>query len=195
MGGAAPQWPGVAGRKILAYVNPEYVDFDRLLTSLKLLGEPVLVHAPGVSDAARRRFSCPSLAFSVLPLDMEEVTATASLVVAHSAIGAGQAALSRGVPVLLLPTHMEQLMAARRVQEFGGGLSVFPKEKKVDYRKVLGRLLDEPSFSAAARAFAERHGAADPRVRADAIAIRCDELIMQASAAAAGGEQRLGSRK
>jgi UDP:flavonoid glycosyltransferase YjiC (YdhE family) len=82
--------------------------------------------------------------------------------------------------VRLLPQHLEQMMTAKRVAALGAGLVVDYEKPAPDYGRLLRRLLDEPSFTAAAQSVANRHVGDDPAVRVARIVDRCEELMMRA---------------
>ena len=65
--------------------------------------------------------------------------------------------------MLLLPQHVEQMMTARRVAALGAGLLADYEKPAPDYKRLLRRLLDEPGFTAAAQAVADRHRGRRPR--------------------------------
>ena len=66
-------------------------------------------------------------------------------------------ALAAGVPVVAIPLGRDQLDNAARVAHHGAGLRLKPTAKPDAIAKAVRRLLEEPSFSAAA----ERHGRCD----------------------------------
>lgn len=174
-GGAPPRWPMGEGARIFAYVMPEYRDFAELMRLLRSLGSPALVHAPGLAPLAAAKLESATLAFSAAPLDMAEITRSARLVIAHGP-GTATTALLAGIPTLQLPTHMEQLMVAKRLAGMGLSLCHYPKEPGANLKKSLRRILDEPDFAAAAGEFAERHRDFSSIQVAREIAGRCAAL-------------------
>ena len=71
-------------------------------------------------------------------------------------------------------------MTAKRVPSLGAGLLADYEKPAPDYGRLLRRLLDEPSFTAAAHAVSDRHVDDDPAARGARIADRCEELMMDA---------------
>jgi len=82
-----------------------------------------------------------------------------------------------GKPLLLLPTHVEQMMTAKAVQHLGAGLVVDYERPAPDYRKLIKRLIDEPAFAAAARAVTARHVSEGPAARLMAFVDRIEAVI------------------
>jgi hypothetical protein len=104
--------------------------------------------------------------------------------------------LLAGVPLLLLPTQLEQYMAATRVVQLGAGVMVserppdeqqpVPKGRQgpapqkapePNYRALLIRLLGRPHFAARAKAFAAKHADFDQAAQCEAMARRMEELL------------------
>ncbi len=75
----------------------------------------------------------------------------------HAGHGTVLKALAAGVPVVAMPLGRDQLDNAARVVHHGAGLRLKPKAKPDAIAKAVRRVLEEPSFSAAA----ERHGRSD----------------------------------
>ena len=177
--GAPPLWPAVGAKRIFAYVKPRHRDFDALLTALRAIDASVVVHAPGVSPHALATHTAPNVTFSPDPVRMADVRRECDLGICHSGANTVHALVTAGKPVLLLPMHLEQMMTAKRVLEFGTGLVVDLGEPAPDFAALLERLLDEPSFTEAARAVAARHDGEDPAARVTRIVDRFEQLMMR----------------
>jgi UDP:flavonoid glycosyltransferase YjiC (YdhE family) len=73
-------------------------------------------------------------------------------VVAHAGSGSTLAALAHGLPLVLVPQGADQFENAVRVENAGAGIIVMPEDLTGDaVRSAVRRVLDEPSFAAAAR--------------------------------------------
>ena len=177
--GMPPEWSLVGSKRVFAYVKPASRDFDKLLVALRTIDASVVVHAPGVSSKAVRTHTAANIAFSADPVRMADVRRDCHLAICHAG-GTAQVLVTAGKPVLLLPQHLEQMMTAKRVASLGAGLLVDYEKPAPDYGRLLRRLLDEPSFTAAAQSVANRHVGDDPAVRVARIADRCEELMMRA---------------
>ncbi|MGN6742642.1 MAG: glycosyltransferase [Amnibacterium sp.] len=101
-------------------------------------------------------------------VDHRALLPEASVVVSHGGHATTVRALAHGVPMLFLPMHpmMDQPRIARAVAAAGAGL-VLPRTASRDrIRAALARLLEEPSFGAAARRLSADLVAAEGRRRA-----------------------------
>jgi UDP:flavonoid glycosyltransferase YjiC (YdhE family) len=83
-----------------------------------------------------------------------EVLRHASAIVTHAGHGTVIKALAAGVPVVALPLGRDQLDNAARVAHHGAGLRLKPNAKPEAIAKAVRRVLEEPSFSAAAERIA-----------------------------------------
>jgi MGT family glycosyltransferase len=83
-----------------------------------------------------------------------EVMRQASAVVTHAGHGTVLKALAAGVPIVAMPLGRDQLDNAARVQHHGAGLRLKPKAKPDAIAGAVRRLLEEPSFAAAAERLA-----------------------------------------
>ena len=172
--GVAPEWPLVDGPRVFAYIKPGTRDFEPVLKALRALDVSAVVHAPGVSTSLQHRYLAANIRFSEQPLRMDDVCRECDIGICHAGANTTQALVTAGKPVLLLPTHVEQMMTSKAVQALGAGLVVDYERPAPDCRKLIKRLMDEPAFAAAAQAVAARHADDDPAARLGAIVDRIE---------------------
>jgi UDP:flavonoid glycosyltransferase YjiC (YdhE family) len=103
---------------------------------------------------------------------MRSVLARCGLVVCHSP-GTAAAALTAGRPVVMLPEHTEQAMAARRLAAQGLVLAAGLGASDAEVAALLRRALSDPRPAQAAAAFARRYHGYDP---AESLAAIADEI-------------------
>jgi UDP:flavonoid glycosyltransferase YjiC (YdhE family) len=174
--GIEPPWPAAAGPRVFAYVNAGFPDLEALLKALAGLRGAALAHVPGIAPAVAARHRGRHLAIMAERVSMRAVCSTCDAAVCH-APGTAVAVLLGGRPLLLLPTQLEQYMAARRIAELGAGIVASPETGATDYTAALRRLIDEPGFREAAERFAERHAAFDQSAQFRWMADRCELLL------------------
>jgi len=110
-----------------------------------------------------------------------EVLRHAKVIVTHAGHGTVLKALAAGVPVVAMPLGRDQLDNAARVVHHGTGLRLKPTAKPDAIAKAVRRLLEEPSFSAAA----ERMAAAIAAETAEDLAAAELEALASLDSAAA----------
>lgn len=168
--GLAPDWPAGDGARAFVYLAPTHQDFDAVMAALRHHGLRALVFARGLSADAASRLGWPGARFETQPLRVDATLAGADLVISHGSLGTVTAASLAGKPQLALPNHMEQLMVSRRLDLAGIGLATQPRSQGNDYIGLIGQLIAEPRFGAAARALAQRHAGATPGATGERLA-------------------------
>jgi UDP:flavonoid glycosyltransferase YjiC (YdhE family) len=191
--GVAPVWPRAAAKRVFVYLRPRFRDFALVMDALRGIDAAVLVHAPGIATAQMQRLSSANMAFSDRPLRMIDVRRECDLAICHGGSSTVEAIVTAGKPVLVLPQHIEQLMTAKRVQQLGAGLATDYEKPPPDYRRLIRRLLEEPSFTQVAAAIAERHAHDDDRdTRVSRVVDRFEALMRTATPDRAGASQDAG---
>lgn len=153
--GIPTAWPRSTGKRVFAYLKP-FDTLPDLLKAMQAAGLPTLIYLSQGADQVRCQFQGGNLAFSERPVDLGVAVAKAELVVCHAGHGTVSAALLKAKPLLLLPLNLEQRMLAARVTGMGAGLAA-PALAPEGMQQKFQRLLAEPAFTEAAKAFAERH--------------------------------------
>ncbi|KQP35416.1 nucleotide disphospho-sugar-binding domain-containing protein [Pseudorhodoferax sp. Leaf274] len=177
--GVDMDWPGGDGPRVFVYLHAGYPQIESVLAALQRTPARVLAHVAGASQQTMLRFGSARLRFSPAPLNMAAMCAQCDLAVGHGGAGTVAAMLLAGKPQLLLPMHMEQAMAARRVAGLQAAAAV-PPESAGQVQELLAALLAEPALAQGARAFAARHAGYDQATAIDRVADCCEALIAQA---------------
>jgi len=187
--GTTPAWPRGDQPKVLVYLKADYAPLQGVLKQLSEAPLRSLVYVSGLSEAVRKAVTSERLAISMQPLNMSHACQEADLILCQSGAGTVAAALTQGKPVLLLPTHVEQLLVTRRVEQLGAGICLLePQVHRVVV--ALQQLLDDPRFRLAAQRFADQQQPGNEV--AQAIAARCMNLALQhfQGQADASGEEK-----
>jgi UDP:flavonoid glycosyltransferase YjiC (YdhE family) len=151
---AAPVWPAVEGKRIFAYLKPEYPHLAAVLNALAASAQPCLIYGLGANLAAP---AAPNLVFATRPVDVEAAGRECAIGICHASSTTTAALLQAGRPLLLLPMQLEQFLAGSREAELGAGLVINPEDQQPDVRGALARLLEDQQLSAGAHRFAERY--------------------------------------
>lgn len=157
--GIAPPWSALAGKRIFAYLRPETPNCEAMVAALCGLGLPTVIYLPGASGSFKAKWQAPHLVFAALPVDIEQVARDVDVAITYASLATTTAFLFAGKPLLLLPTHLEQFLLAKRVTDMGAGVLVNPENPPGDLRRTLLNLLNNPSYRENARAFANKYAA------------------------------------
>jgi len=123
-GGAAPSWPEPsthrAGPKIFLYVS-DVMNVSALLGQLVKSGSRLLVYGRELSPDMLKKYQ-NVVHFSSSPIDLQAVWKQTDYFINHGNHGSALQAFVAGVPQLMIPTHQEQLMFAKRIEMNGRGI-------------------------------------------------------------------------
>jgi len=159
------QWvrwlPGAGRKRVFAYLRPWTTRCEDLLSALRGSGADVICAFPGATPQLIQRYSSPRLRIYTTPVALDSLLPEANLIVAYGS-GTVASALLAGIPLLLIPRWAEQYLTARCVESLGAGLVVRANDTTSSYPALLERLLSDPQFHTAARAFAVRYADFDP---------------------------------
>ena len=182
--GMEMKWPAGSGQQIFAYIKPRYRDFEKLLETLRDSGSRVLVYTPGITQPLFEKFTSERLQISRAPLKLRTIIKESDLVICHGGPGTVTASLLAGVPLLLLPTQLEQFMSTRRVVQSGAAIMVTPPDKTSkepppapDYPALIQSLLTDNKYRNKAGEFARKYARFNQAHQARAIATRIEELL------------------
>ncbi len=174
--GVAPAWPAGEGARVFAYLKPDYPGLERVLDALRDARCRVLAHVPGAARKTLQDYTSERMAFSAAPVDIEAARSGTDVAVGHGGVGMTTAMLLAGKPMLLLPTHMEQMMFARCAEQ-AGMAAVLQSQAVAGVARSLKRLLLSAEAAQAARRFALAHAGYDQQATVELIADRAIALL------------------
>lgn len=99
-----------------------------------------------------------------------EILKHAAVFITHAGLNSVHEGLYFGVPMLLVPQQMEQLITAIQIEKLGAGITLQASSQASEMRAAVQRLLDMPSYKAASGRTGESlRAAGGARAAADAI--------------------------
>lgn len=151
---ASVEWRASARVRVFAYLKPDEARFASLLGALAGVAGDVIVAAPGLAPGEATRLSQGPLRVFARTLNLERVLDDADLCVCHAGPGVAAAALCAGVPLALVPGHLEQFLVARRLAEVGVAELLGPHEPSGDLAGWLHAILARQDLRDGARRLA-----------------------------------------
>lgn len=176
-GGIAPCWPEGEGRTVFAYLKSAHPAHLAVLQALVEEGCRVLAYLPEVAAGGPPPLLSERIVYAGLPVSLPLALAEADLCVCHAGEATLAQALLAGVPLLMLPSHTEQFLTARRVALSGAGYNAALLTPASDWRAVLRPLLGTPGYRAAAQAFAARHAGYSQQQMNATLALQLEQLL------------------
>jgi UDP:flavonoid glycosyltransferase YjiC (YdhE family) len=159
-GPALQKWSGSAGPRIFVYLRP-FSGIEQVLESLARSNADVIACIPGLDDHLAARHAHGYLQISSTPVRLSDLLSEMDLVISHAGHGVMVAALLAGVPMLMLPTTIEQWLLSMRVVSLGAGMSIRRDKAVVEFPDVLARMLADGSFRGAAERLAHTYAGYD----------------------------------
>jgi UDP:flavonoid glycosyltransferase YjiC (YdhE family) len=178
--GAEPQWPPGRGPRVFVYLSAGLAA-DATLRALAEADVRVLAVVPQPAPAAQAFSPHPRCRLHSEPVKLRTALAEADLVVCHGGHGVVSASLLAGVPLVIVPTQLEQELHGQRMVERGAAEVVQAADVGTPLRELVERMLNEPRYKAAALAIARAHRGFDPDAVAQRVAATVDELMVQAA--------------
>lgn len=179
-GHAAPSWPTGSGPAVFAYLHAQHPGLDVILGVLAASGTRVMAYISGKMPAHLESWSSENMVLSAEPVDFDRVLERCVLCVCHGNVGTSLCMLSRGLPLLMLPWHLENMLLARRVAAIGAGQVITPERIESGLAAALAAVLSDPAYTAAARDLAQRGGVASVGTMRDHAAARIEALVASA---------------
>ena len=84
----------------------------------------------------------------------QQVAMACDAVVSHGGAGTTMAALTRGLPMVVVPLFADQMHNAARIEAMGAGLSVDPQKAATELAAAVEQVLTDPSYGTVSRAVA-----------------------------------------
>jgi len=177
--GAECEWPEGAGKHVFVYMQRGAPQLGAVIEWLVASPHRVIAFIPDLDETQRQRLAARHRIVADRPLRLERLLRRCDLLVCHGGeISAG--AVMYGVPQLLLPTHYEQYLLARRLEMLGAAAWIGPAGDAAIVRMALANLLDNPAFAAAARAFAQRYPRYSPQEQRRRVVARIEQIVENA---------------
>ena len=176
-GGARPDWPKGPGKKIFAYIKTSHPLSKQLF--MQLLDAPfnVLAYVPGLSEQSCREMQAPNIHFSPVPVDMHYVTQYAKAILCHAGIGTVSHGFLAGLPMLLLPTQLEQELTARNLARLGMGIFVDSDQSAPDFIALIRELVKNPRYAKNVLRVAHKYVGIKEDEIMSVVVKRCEELM------------------
>lgn len=173
-------WPAIAGARLFAYLRRETIHHLAVLDAILKLGVSTAIFFPDCPPELLARYRGTHMAFLDRPADIDQVAREADCAITYSSLATTTAFLLAGKPLLLLPSHLEQFLLARRVAELGAAILVNPEQAPGNLGDALTALLHQPDYRGSAVAFAKKYASFDQQQVLTHLVRRINELAQPA---------------
>lgn len=150
-----PSWPeDEKGKRVFVYLRGK--ETVSVLEALRSLGLATCCLWPDAPEDELGQFSGTTVQVAREPQNLAMALSQADAVINYGSSGVLNATLLAGKPQLMLPTDMEKLMFARRVERQGAGVAW--RASRGHPGRAIDRLLNDSALSASAQQVARGHG-------------------------------------
>lgn len=158
-GGTKLPWPESKGKRIFAYLRAESKFFVSTLQAFHALSKDhsILVSAPNISQKNIHTLTTKGLTIIDSAIHIASIREQCDLAICHAGIGTVSAFLQVGVPLMLLPNHVEQWMMAQCILRIGAGAMPKGEASSVLMQRAIIAMLTTPSFKQRAVEYQQRH--------------------------------------
>ncbi|CBJ34629.1 glycosyltransferase [Ralstonia solanacearum] len=153
---AAFPWPDASGKRVFAYLRPSVPGFEPLLSALADIDAWTICVIPGISRDTMQRFASPRLNILTRPVTLGTTLTEADLAVVYGT-GTMTDALMAGIPQLMTPQVVEQMLAAQRIEAIGAGILWKAPRSRETASALLKAALCSTSLRQNAERFAARY--------------------------------------
>jgi len=175
-------------RRVFVYLTPGTRDFEKVMAALSALcvspatGVVAIICAPGMPPQMLEKYQSATCLIRAAPIKLAPLLEDCTLAINNANSGTTAAMLLSGVPLLMLPAHLEQYLTAERVVALGAGVLVHPEHAPPDYPQLIHRLLNDAAFTQQAKAFAARYAEFTQARQITAMADRIEEILADGKA-------------
>lgn len=177
--GIEASWPKNGKKNIFIYTHNKYDLLDSLLLSLKGVDANILIHFAGMEKTATERYTEENICFSLEPVQIKSMEGKADLVICHAGHGTVAATLLMGIPLLLIPTQLEQLLLAGKLNRLNLSNTIDIRAKQVEFGKAIKYALNDRECEKRVKLFAKHYKGFDSQEQLEEIVIACDDLLRQ----------------
>ena len=150
-------WSQAKSKKVFIYTWAGLGGLNQMMLALAKLDVEVIARIPDLTDAARMLFTKPNIRIFTEALKLKDLISESDLLITHSGFATVSVFLRQGVPVMVVPDTIEQLMVGQRVQSLGAGLVMGFQRQQSYFEEMIVSLLDMSSFKAKAMQFAQNY--------------------------------------
>lgn len=154
--GARIEWRGEKPRKIFVYLRPHEGTVE-ILRYLGSIDAEVIAVIPGLSPELVKQLASSDVRILEQTVALRNVLFDADLVVSYAGHGMVACGLMAGVPMVLVPTNIEQKLCSDRVVSLGAGLALGTSELTIKFEATVTQVLTDIRFKLASRAVAEKY--------------------------------------
>lgn len=146
--------------RIFVYLRP-FVGIELILEALASSSADVIAHIPGIDSGVTSSYDNTSVRIAGSVVKLSGLLADMDVAITHGSHGTTAAALLAGVPMLVIPTTIEQWLMSRTIEHLGVGIALRKEQVARNFSSALERVLADRSFTKSATKMAVKYAGYD----------------------------------
>ncbi len=150
-------WRQRKGLRVFVYLWP-FPHMRLFLDILAASGAEVIAHIPEIEDKVAANYVDTSVRITTSMVKLSGLLAEMDLAITHAGHGTACTMLLAGVPLMMIPTTVEQWLTSRNIEDLGCGIGIEKKSGAKTFRAVLEKLVaDGSAYRLRAQKVAEQY--------------------------------------
>jgi UDP:flavonoid glycosyltransferase YjiC (YdhE family) len=158
--GVTLRWRKRGSLRIFVYLRP-FPGIVAILEGLAGSGADVIAHIPGLDTRIRALYTNTSIRIADSTVRMSDILADMDVAITHAGHGTACAVLLAGVPLLMIPTTIEQWLTSCNIEALGAGISMKRERVAKTFAIALEKLLADHSYQEGAKKLAMKYAGYD----------------------------------
>lgn len=172
-----PRWKSGLSKKSIAYLKHRDPRSSIILQILASMQARTLCFYSESKLEDITKFADSSLIVSNIPFNLTDAYVEAGAIICHGGQGVVNEALSRGIPLILVPTQAEQYFIAEKIKAMGVGIVINKNDTPTEIENKISNFFSNPLFYEKAKFLAETQFRINPNLIRQEIASRIRSFI------------------
>lgn len=159
---AEVSWPSGRGHRIVVYLRSHQQATAAVMAALAESHVCAICVIPGADAQFKAKYQTDSISIFEHPVALEPLLESADALIGYGSNGFMTAALSKGIPVVMIPITVEHYLGVKRAEAIGAGILIDGVPNKDRISRAIASLLSEACFKGSAKSFAARYAQVTP---------------------------------
>lgn len=156
--GKTVEWFESTQTKVLVYLRSSVTNFRNILSSIKSLNYQAICCIPDISHEDETKLSSKTIKISREPLNLDKLTKTSDIAVGYGSLGFSSQCFQAGVPMILMPHVLEQVICSDRMEKAGIAIHLPAADRSFERcEHALQILVHDDKFKKASDFFAKKY--------------------------------------
>ena len=158
--GETVRWNERNAPRIFVYLR-SFPNIGRVLDVLANSGADVIAHIPNLENRISADYTSSSVRITSSMVKLHGLLADMDLAITHAGHGTACTILLAGVPLLMIPTTIEQWLLNRNIEHLGIGIGITRESKREAFKEAMERLIADHLYRKRAQKLARKYASYD----------------------------------